>query len=371
MTAWRLIFIPSDHQAAPAVRVIDAEGRIFERGTLQIGPNPAPAGARTVLVAPGMDVAVHWLQLPTRNDVQARAAAALLLEERLARPAGEAHLALGPRDAEDHRLAAAVEKSRMQSWASLAGLHGVRPDLVVPDHLLLPEPDGEEVFAADMGGWLAVRGRRLAFSCEPDMLEVLLPDRSVRRTDDEAALAKLWAKALAAPAVNLLQGDFDPARAEQVAPRDLRRAAVLAAVALIAPALVLGVQAWRYDRAADAAERAAAAQVATVLPNGQAVTDPLAQAQARLAGLELAAGGGPISASAQLFAAVETIQEAQVETLIVSPEGEVRAGISHTNYSDVELLREAMRKAGLAFREESSREEGGRLMSDVIVGSRP
>lgn len=371
MSAWRLIFIPPDHQAAPAVRVIDAEGRILERGTLQIGPNLAPADARTVLVAPGMDVAAHWLHLPTRNDVQARAATALLLEDRLARPAGEAHLALGPREADDHRLAAAVETGRMQAWASLAALHGLRPDLVLPDHLLLPEPEGEEVLAADMGGWLAVRARRLAFSCEPDMLEVLLPGRPVRRIGDEAELGKLWAQALAAPAVNLLQGDFDPARASRLGVRDLRRAAVLAAVALVAPALVLGVQAWRYDRAADAAEQGAAAQVATVLPKGQAVTDPRAQAQGRLAGLELAAGGGPISASAQLFAAVETIQDAQVETLIVSPEGEVRAGISHTNFSDVELLRDAMREAGLAFREESSREEGGRVMSDVIVGSRP
>lgn len=371
MSAWRLIFAPPDHQAAPAVRVIDAEGRILERGTLQIGPNLAPAGARTVLVAPGMDVAVHWLHLPTRNDVQARAAAALLLEDRLARPAGEAHLALGAREADDHRLAAAVEKSRMQSWASLAGLHGVRPDLALPDHLLLPEPEGEEVLAADMGGWLAVRGRRLAFSCEPEMLDVLLPGRPVRRIEGEAELGKLWAQALTAPSVNLLQGDFDPARAERLTPRDLRRAAALAALAIVAPALVLGAQAWRYDRSADAAERAAAAQVAAVLPKGQPVTAPLAQARAQLAGLELAAGGGPIAASAQLFAAVETIQDAQVETLIVSPEGEVRAGISHTNFSDVELLREAMRKAGLAFREESSREEGGRVMSDVIVGRRP
>jgi general secretion pathway protein L len=371
VTLWRLIFIPTDHQAAPTVRIIDAGGRILERGTLQIGPNLAPAGARTVLVVPGMDVAVHWLDLPARNALQARSAAAVLLEEGLARPVADTHLALGTPEADGHRIAAAVEIGRMQAWAGFAGLHGLRPDLLLPDHLLLPEPEGDEVIAAELDGWLAVRGRRLAFSCEPDLLEALAPQhRPVRRIAEEAEMARLWAQALASPALNLLQGGFDPDLADRPRVGDLRRAVALLAVALLAPALILGAAAWRDQRAADTVQAASAAQVAAVLPGGDAAGDPLARAQARLAALELAAGGGPIAAAAQVFAAVEAIADAQVETLIVSADGEVRVGISHTNYSDVELIREALRGAGLPSREESSREEGGRVMSDVVVGSR-
>lgn len=362
----RLIFAPADNQTAPWMLVLGEGGAVLERRSLQLG-EPPPAD-RTLLVVPGAEVSAHWLHLPTRNAVQARAAAAHLLEDRLALPGEEAHLAVGALEADDHRLVAVASKSRMEAWLALARLHGVAPDAIVPDHLLLPEPADEEVIAADMGGWIAVRGRRLAFSCEPEMLEVLLGERRAQIAEGEV-LERLWAEGAARPAVNLLQGGFDPAAAQKVTARDLRRPALLLLALLLLPALILGVETWRYRSAAEGLQAAAVREADSVLPKGRPIGDPAAQAASHLTGLELAAGGGPVGAAASLFAAVESIEGAQLETLIASPEG-VRAAISHTNYSDVELLREAMRKAGFAFKEESTRDEGGRVMSDVLVGER-
>ncbi|MET0293854.1 MAG: type II secretion system protein GspL [Phenylobacterium sp.] len=364
----RLVFLPPGADGLPWMLTFGGGGEVLERGSLQAGQPPAVA-TRDVLVVPGVEVAVHWLPLPARNPVQARAAARLMLEERIARPDEDVHAAVGPAEADEHRLVAAVGRQTLQGWLETARRFGVEPALAIPDNLLLPEPDGEEVLGVDMGSWLALRGRRLALSCEPEMLEVLLPGREVRLASSSEALEQLWARAVAAPAVDLQQGLGAGADSRPVEGRDLRRLAALAAGIALAPALILGIDSWRYDSAARHAETAAAAEVNAVLPRGRPIGDPLAQARSRLDSLDLAAGNGPVGAAASLFAAVEAIEGAQIESLIVGQEG-VRAAVSHGGGPSVESLAQSMRKAGFAFKEEAAREDGGRVMSDVLVGNR-
>ena len=95
------------------------------------------------------------------------------------------------------------------------------------------------------------------------------------------------------------------------------------------------------------------------------------QAAARLDQLQLSAGGGPVALSAGLFAALETMDMAQLESLVLSPDGSMRARLSYANISDIEVMRAAMKRDGVMYREEGVREEGGRVISDVIFGARP
>lgn len=370
MRRTRLVFAPSDPQAPPAYLLLDAFGEVVGRGEQPLRAEAPAAPTTVVLVVPGVEATARWLRLPARGEAQARAAAALLLEGEQALEDEPVHLALGPLEADGCRLAVTVARSRMQGWLDLARLHGISPDVVAPDCLLIPEPEGERPVAARIGGALAVRGRRLAFACDPDLAPVLLQDRDPELASDAEAVERLLAQGAGRPTINLLQGEFAPADGRRIDPRDLRRAGVLAALLLASPMALEGAEALRLSFAADRAEAAARQDAAAVLPKGTVVRDPAVQVAARLERLELAAGGGPAGLAARLFAALSGIEGAQVESLIVSPDGALRASITHANYSDMELLGGALRGDGIAFKEEGTRDEAGGIVSEVMLGVR-
>jgi len=367
----RLVFAAHDPQAPPTYLLLNELGEAVGRGEQPLRAEPPAVPTDVVLVVPGVDVVARWLRLPGRNDAQARAAAALLLEDERAWGDEALHLALGRPEADGERLVVAVGAARMQAWLDLARLHGLEPAAVVPDHLLPGEPEDGGPVAVVAGGMTIVRGRRLAFTCEPDLAPLLLDGRAPRTVDDPDAVERLWAGGASQLPLDLRQGAFAPSDGRRLEPRMLRRAAVLAGLLLVTPILLDGAQAVRLNLAARAAEAATARAAASVLPKGTALNDPAAQTAAQLARLELAAGGGPAGLAAQLFRALSEIDQAQVEGLTISDDGALRASISHENYSDMELLGDALRRAGVAFREEGGREEAGRIVSDVILGVRP
>lgn len=371
MRRTRLVFAPQDPEAAPSYLLLDEEGGVVGRGEQPVQAE-APAGTATVvLVVPGVDATARWLRLPARADAQARAAAALLLEDERALGEEPLHLSVGPLEPDGCRLVVAVGEARMRAWLGLARLHGLSPDVVIPEHLLLPEPEGDRPVTVRFGATVSVRARRLAFACEPELAPILLEDRIPELVEAPEAVERLLAAGAEAPVVNLLQGVFAVAHPSRVQPREWLRPALLAAALLLSPIALNAAQALRLNLAADGVEREVERQAAATLPKGTALNDPRAQVEARRQRLGLVAGGGPAGLSARLFHAIADLDGAQVESLLVSPDGALRAAISHTNYSDMELLADAMRRGGGAFREEGSREEGGRIVSDVILGVRP
>lgn len=369
MKRTRLIFLPEDPQAAPGYLLLNEFGEPVARGIQALQAETPAAPTIVVLVVPGADAVARWLQLPGRNDLQVRAAARLLLEDEQALDE-PVHLALGAVEADGERLVVSVAERRMQAWMDAARLHGLAPDVVIPDHLLLPEPEDDGVVVADLGGRLAVRGRRLAFTAEPELAPVILADRVCHPVTGAEAVERLLADGVGRWPVDLLQGDFAPRDKALPARRDLIRIGALAAALALSPLVLDAAQALRLTLAARTIEHQTAAEAAAVLPRGVPINDPAVQAAERLQRLELAAGGGPAGLAAQLFRHLQRLDQAQVEGLIVSPDGALRATISHVNYSDIELLSDGLRSEGVSLREEATREEGGRIVSDVILGVR-
>ncbi|WP_395670998.1 type II secretion system protein GspL [Phenylobacterium sp.] len=369
MKRTRLVFAPGRPQDPPTYLLLDEAGNAVGRGEQPVQSDPALTPTRVLLVVPGVEVAARWLHLPTRSEAQARAAAALMLEDDAAFADEPLHLAVGPLEADGHRLVAAVAESRLRSWLDLARTYGLDPDAVVADHLLLPQPLDERPVAIQLGETLAVRGERLAFAAEPDMVE-LLAGGEVEVLDGETAVRQLAEGAEGLP-LDLRQGPFAPADGATPPPRQMIRAAILAGLLLLSPAILDGVQAVRLNLAAGRLEAETTARAAAILPKGTALNEPAVQVEAAVARAELASGGGPAGLAARLFTALSGIDGAQIDSLIVSEDGALRATLSHGNYSDVELLRDALARSGITSREEASREEGGRIVSDVILGVRP
>lgn len=369
MTRTRIVLSPATPDAAPRYLILDSAGAVVERGEVPIGFAQPADVSRDILVAPGAEVRAQWLHLPTRNLAQAEAAARLHLADQFALADEALHLAIGPLEEDGHRLVVVVARRLLQGWLSSAALHGVTPAVVAPDHLMLPVPAGEGLTSAAFGSVVAVRGRRVAMTLEPDLLPIVLKGRDISAIDRPEDIERALAEASINPGVNLLQGDFDPARESRLDWRNLRRAAVLAGLLIASLPVLFGVQVLRDHLAASALERRATREAAAVLP-GQAISDPAAQTRARLVALQIAGGGGPSALTATLFQALESIGDAQLESLVMTPDGSLRARISYGQISDVELLRAAMRTAGVALRDEATQQEGSRVVSDVILGVR-
>lgn len=369
MTRTRIVLAPQAPDASPHYIIVDQLGAVAARGEVSIGVGPPAEPMREVLIVPGSVVSARWLHLPTRNLNQAKAAARLHLSDHLALADEDFHLAIGPLEDDGHRLVVLVARRLMQAWMAGANLHGVVPDIVIPDHLVLPPPPGETLTGAMFGDLVAVRGRRMAMTLEPDLLAVVLKDREISILGPDE-LEPALAAAAGTPVINLLQDEFDPSRDSRLNWRNLQRAAVLAAILLLSVPILFGTQVLRDHLAAIGLERRAAREAAAVLPKGQVLTDPAAQTRARLLELQLVAGGGPTALVANLFSALETIEAAQLESLVLAPDGSVRAQISYGQISDVELFRAAMREAGVTAREEATQEAGTRVVSDVILGAR-
>lgn len=369
MTRTRLVLAPRAPELAPSYLMLDAEGHLLERGALALADGGDSPAMRTVLVVPGADARAQWLHLPTRNDRQALAAARLALDDHLALAGQDLHLALGPLEPDGSRLVVVVATAKLKGWLEALDLHGIKPDVVLPDHLALPEPAGDAVVALRFGPSVAVRGPRLALTAEPELLEILMEGREPILWPSSEEGERLLAQGALRPAINLLQGPFDPRRDVAVTRKEMRRLLILGALVLASPILLTAAGLLRDDMAARRTEARSLQKVIGVLPAASR-ENPGESLEAQLSRTRLATGGGAATLAAHLFSAVEGIEQAQLERLIVMPDGAVRATLTYSNFSDIEMMRRAMRRAGIAMREEGAREEQGRVVSDVILGVR-
>jgi general secretion pathway protein L len=365
MSPIRLIFLPRDPDAPILYRVVE-DGRTAERGALTPGL-PAPhADFPAVVVVPGEDVVCRWLALPAGRDVQAAAAAGFLLDDQLAGPRDAMHIAVGPPEADGQRLAAVVDRVRMGAWLDLVAAVAVSPLALVPDHLLLAEPEGEGTLAVRLtDGAYAVRGRRLALTCDAELLRTVAgPDRHV--VDDPVEGERLMAAGAGAALFDLRQGAFAPLSARS--DRRLNWLALVAALVALSIPAIPAVEAFRHHMAAERASGRSEALAGPATP-GAPAADAVARLRARL-DRQQAAERFSVAAAA-VFAGVQRVEGMELQELLYGEDGALRINVAHPNYSDIELFRAALARSGLAVEESSTMTEGGRIVSDLVVRPQP
>lgn len=363
MSQTRILIIPPAASMPANFLTFDANGRVLHRGALLLEEAATTPDVRTVAVAPGADVLVRWLDLPVGGAAQVRAAARWALKDDLAGDPDRTVVALGPATGEGPRLVAAVGAGLLEAWVDyLAGL-GIAPAAIVPDCLVLPDPEGEGLNAAAFGADVALRGTRFAATVQPDLVEPVAAGRPVTGIEDRETLERLLAVAAAAPAIDLLSG---VERRRETARGGWRLAAALAAALVVSP-LILTVAAGARDQiAADRAETRTLTLIAEVMPEAAQAADPVEEARRRLA--VAPPPGGVTAATAALFAAVEQVEGAELDSLSADPAKGVRATVSYPAFSDLETLRTAMAAAGLSMSDASTVEDGGRVVSEVVIG---
>ncbi|MBX3476259.1 MAG: hypothetical protein KF910_01505 [Brevundimonas sp.] len=362
MTLKRLILLP-DSSALPATFLtFDAAGTVMERGRLSLdAPRDLPA-LPTVAIAPGAEVLVRWLDLPAGGGVQQRAAALWRLRDELATRAERTTVALGPIQPGRPRLAAAVDTALLTAWREHLEALGVPADVIAPDCLAAPEPEGSDIaHVVVLGPHRAVRAQGLAATVQAEIEPLIRGDRQAVLIEDAQAVEALLIQTALNPPINLL----DDGRADRAARKGWMRAAALAAALLVSPLVLTGAAGLRDNLAADRAEAQARATAVRTAPDLAGSDDPAADLRDRL---ETAPPpGGALNALAAVVAAVEGVPGAAMENLSLAPDTGLRVGMAYPAFQDLETLRRAVAPAGLALTELSTTEDQGRVVSDLVV----
>lgn len=365
MKPTRLILIPAMAGEPAPCLVIGAGGYVLERGMLAVDAVERPEPMRTVAVAPGADVLIRWLDLPPGSAAQQRAAALWALKDDLAAAPDRLSVALGPVPAAgEPRLVAVVSLSLLDAWGDyLAGL-GVRADALVPDALTLTEPLDDSLTAVAFGPAVALRGRHFAASVQPDLVDLIAVGRRVEPVDDAASVERALVQAALQPPL-----DLTPARVRERAEsrRGWGRAMALAVAVVVSPLILMIAAAGRDEMAATQADDRARAEITRVDPELARTPDPVAALRGRVRAAP--PPGGVMAATAALFTAVEGVQDAELDMLVVDPEDGMKASVTHPDYGDVKVIDSAMRGAGLSVTETGTQDDAGRVVSDITIGA--
>lgn len=293
-----------------------------------------------MLVVPGTEVAIHWLELPDGlAPAQAAAAARLMLADASATPLADMHVAVG-RSELGLTPVALVPAGRMEAWLAEGD-----PQAIVPEPMLILPPE-TGFLRRDRGGGVAdYRGQAAAFTLEPELAEAVtgaLPVEPVDPVRFEAALPAL----LAAPPLDLRQGPFARRRQWKVDKGWLRRVVTLGIAAVLLALAVQIVQILRYTFAADRTE----AELAALDRPGDAGARP---------------GFG--ATAARVFEAVRATPNLELARIEYRPDGSLVAGVTMDNPATFAAFRARVEASGLAVEAGAPTASGGRPAAELTV----
>ncbi|MBF0423291.1 MAG: hypothetical protein HQL73_09900, partial [Magnetococcales bacterium] len=120
-----------------------------ENGLDQVRSGPletvalAIKGQNVILVVPGRDVLLTWVEPPKgAKRRQLERAVPFMLEDDLLNPVEQLHFALGKVEADGRLPVAVVARKTMDAWMAVVAVLEIQPQLMVCDTLLLPMTPG-------------------------------------------------------------------------------------------------------------------------------------------------------------------------------------------------------------------------------------
>lgn len=303
---------------------------------------PAHVRRHVLLVwTPPADTLLTHTRLPTRNRRKIAQALPYALEEQLLGDPADLHFAYQRHD-EDTLAVAVTARERMQSW--LQTLHDARlqPTRLCPATLSLPL-DVDDWALAFVDGWIWLRTapysgivcrttengppalvaaaleearstaqmptRLTVFNAPPEFAR----DKWTSALELEIVLSEqsLWeARLSAAPPLDLLQGDFAPARGLRKQLQPLLPAAIIASVWLIGTLAFTVGNWWQLDHKHRSYQQAMTALFRQAFPDAKVVLDPALQMQRNLETLQVQTGGAGSRDLLPLLAGIAPVMRA-------------------------------------------------------------
>ncbi|WP_269218879.1 type II secretion system protein GspL [Brevundimonas vesicularis] len=341
--------------------VVAPDGAVLQRGLMTVDPVEKPLAMRTVVIAPGADVLVRWVVVPAGSDVQKRAAVLWALRDQLGSPPESLEVALGEAVQGEAQMAVMFDPALRRVWLDYCDALGVTADVLLPDMLAVPAPlSDEEVVAVSFPPNVALRGQGLAATVQPDMVELLTGERRLVVPNIHEDVERLTIQASLRPIVNLIE------RRSASVGGGWRRVAALAGVLVLTPLILTLAMAARDDLMAKRMQDQTRATLMRTDADLAASSDPRAALERRLMS---SPPGGITGVAAALFAAVEAVDGAELDSFTADPEGGGRATVSYPAYEDLDTMKRAVASVGLVMSDQSTVDDAGRVVSEVQIGT--
>ena len=400
MTCTLVAKLPSDLASPVSWAIFDDESNaIADQGELIAGQKFSSGRSvepsRVWVLVPGSVVTARSVDVPALGDVRTRDVVSFVLEDDLAENQGDIHFAFGKRR-KGQRLVCCVAKEQMSAWKVRLSELGMQPDVIIPDFLALSAQDSEvsivehdgDVLVRHPDGGFAIESKTFialsedllastdAHSIWSDNLTQALPPSIVEseRTVVSPALTskgffELAYKSLTSGiAFNLLQFEHARRRAWARPGRHWRRAVALAGATIALTIAAQVADGIRFNRDAEMAYRKADAVFHEVMPEGTRLVNARAQLSAHAASLDASTSNQFLKLSGFLYAGVSATDGVIIDSLrFDSARNEVTASLSLPSFESIEKIRRAVISSGVTFVEGGARQQGERILADIVV----
>lgn len=282
---------------------------------------------RLWVVLPAEDVLLMQAPQVARNEAQLRQALPYAIEDRLAAPIETQHVAYTRALEPGQLMLAVVARARLDAVLATLRAHGLVPDVLVPEPLLLPwQPGGASLLVepgrallrfAQAGATLlepesvgAWTGGRLDTVRAWEVAGAQAPDAIGSRQACSDALRVFVERLAEEPELNVLQGDYRVRHRSGRALRNWRWAAGLAGLALLLAFTYAGLEYRQLAHLVDTRAAEMAALYRSLVPGATRVVD--AEAQLRSALAVVGQGGGDVAVDLLVASAPALVADARV-----------------------------------------------------------
>jgi general secretion pathway protein L len=340
---------------------------------------PAASG-RAVVLVPSEHVLILTADLPLATSRARLAALPFALEDRVAEPLDEVHIALGSETSPKRYLAAVVRHVLMADWVARLAAEGLGRAALVPDAFALPVPeetswsvglhDGRALVRTPEGTGFAIPLSLLpaawAAAGRPFLVSYGQPlPPELPSTNALSAPGSLLAL-LAPPPLDLRQGPYS-AR-DLPAAAMVRRLAMVLGAGVVAHAAIAGADTLALQGIARDRHEQALALMRQVAPN----TPPEADLVAEFDRLYPTVGGGRsglLPLMSRTFAALQPLSsEIAVQTMgYVAADNALRLKVEASNMAGLQRIDSTLAAAGLATASGASTSEQGAATGEIVV----
>jgi len=343
------------------------------------------SGDDVVVFVSGTDVGCFEVRIPAQGAAEIRRSAAFALEDEVAVPVEEAHVAIGQTLDSGLRPVHVVEPALMEEWVARLNAYGLKTGKLVADVSVLPAAP----MAVDAGDHVLVSTGEKRFAIDAalpdDALKALAnPSKEPLATSSAAlahrlgvsassasylpVLAQLaqWAETVG-PLTDLRQGPFISRKQADIRIGAWRSTLLLGAAVAVALLAMVGLESWSLSRLSDVLDQHARGIYAASFP-GTPVPSNLDAAVRNQDAAPAANRLAFLDATALLYEAIPAESGISIEGLRYDRQtGRLIANMVYPKYGSDADLKNELEAKGLGVSLGDSRQQDDRVIGDLTL----
>jgi general secretion pathway protein L len=251
----------------------------------------------------------------------------------------------------------------MAHWVDWCDRHDISQASFIPAAALLPPPE-DGVVLGSFGGNEVMRGEDFALDAAEPFAGLLTQDRKISELTPDAVDAVLLS-ALAAPPLDLRQGDYSRRAPALFSAARLRRIALLGAGVLIAGLIVSLVTVIRLNAEARRLDRQTVELAQGI---DSSITDPVTAETKIAAQLAQRGGAGGFTGTmAGLMTAMQASAAVTMTSVNQQADGSLRVRLTAAKADEINAVLLSLQDAGWRISANSVQQQGARLVADITV----